>query len=393
MFYLIDDTVRDFVFATTVKKITNLDTAADGLSSVLTFDRKLNPSGTLRMVGSIHDTLESAMLYQNVILRDSIPPTMSFAKTINSTLIEIEFNEPLDTSSVDSSYFTVSDSIVVSGTIAFDNVVLLTTSTILEGATPTITLSGSVSDPAGNIANSASLVATDGITPSLSSLSIISNNANTEFAKSGDQITLTLVANEDVSIVDGTILETAIQPTGSDNSISTTVDIATSTSNGKPTFTITIADDAGNSKTITHSDITGTTVVVDTLAPAINLNGLETATLILGKTFTDEGAVVIDNDPNYAESATTASNNINNAQLGSYEVTYSAQPDSAGNVPVTKTRSVTVIDADPITVTSLSIVSSSGDNFANEGRTITVTLEQMALILATLLEPCLEDRL
>ena len=38
-------------------------------------------------------------------------------------------------------------------------------------------------------------------------------------------------------------------------------------------------------------------------------------------------------------------------------------------------RIITIIEADPITVTSLSIASSSGDNFANAGKTITVTLE------------------
>ena len=37
-------------------------------------------------------------------------------------------------------------------------------------------------------------------------------------------------------------------------------------------------------------------------------------------------------------------------------------------------RIITIIDADPITVTSLSIASSSGNNFANAGKTITVTL-------------------
>ena len=38
-------------------------------------------------------------------------------------------------------------------------------------------------------------------------------------------------------------------------------------------------------------------------------------------------------------------------------------------------RIITIIDAAPITVTSLSIASSSGNNFANAGKTITVTLE------------------
>ena len=39
------------------------------------------------------------------------------------------------------------------------------------------------------------IVATDTIVPSLNSLSIISDNTNIGFAKSGDKITLQLVAN------------------------------------------------------------------------------------------------------------------------------------------------------------------------------------------------------
>ena len=44
-------------------------------------------------------------------------------------------------------------------------------------------------------------------------------------------------------------------------------------------------------------------------------------------------------------------------------------------IPETKTRNVTVVELDPITLTSLTIASSSGNNFANAGKTITVTLE------------------
>ena len=209
----------------------------------------------------------------------------------------------------------------------------------------------------------------------MSSLLITSNNANTEYAKSGDEITLVLVANEPVSYVDGTIFETIPQITGSNNGLNASVTITDTTSNGYPTFAITIVDDAGNTKTITQSDITGTNVMVDTLAPVITLNGSENTTLVLGRTYIDEGTVVIDNDPNYTQTSATTSNNINNTKLGSYEVTYLTQPDSAGNIPETKTRNVTVVELDPITLTSLTIASSSGNNFANAGKTITVTLE------------------
>ena len=154
-----------------------------------------------------------------------------------------------------------------------------------------------------------------------------SNNANTEL-QNLDEITLVLVANEPVSYVDGTIFETIPQITGSSNGFDASVTITDTTSNGYPTFAITIVDDAGNTKTITQSDITGTNVMVDTLAPVITLNGSENTTLVLGRTYIDEGTVVIDNDPNYTQTSATTSNNINNTKLGSYEVTYLTQPDS-----------------------------------------------------------------
>ena len=44
-------------------------------------------------------------------------------------------------------------------------------------------------------------------------------------------------------------------------------------------------------------------------------------------------------------------------------------------LPNSVTRTVTVYAVNPIPINSLSIASSSGDNFANAGRTITVTLD------------------
>ena len=50
----------------------------------------------------------------------------------------------------------------------------------------------------------------------------------------------------------------------------------------------------------------------------------ENTTLILDKSYADEGTVVIDNDPNYAGTSTLDVTNIDNTVLGNYTVTYSA---------------------------------------------------------------------
>ena len=376
--------IEYFIPDSNIKKITNIDTATDGLSSILTFDKKLNPDGNLTLIGSVYDKTGTAMLPTAIPLNDSTPATMSSAKTITTTSIEIKFDEDIDTSTVYAGAFGISGGITVTGVTALGDltdVVFLSTTAIQEGATPTVTLrDNTVNDRVGNeLTADDTIVVTDAIVPSLSSLLIISDNADTGFAKSGDTITLQLVANEDVSFVSGTIFETELtnQDISDKTSVgfSASVDIDDTTSNTNPTFAITIVDDEGNTKTVTQSDITGNTVIVDTLAPVITLIGPENTTLVLDKSYTDEGTVVIDNDPNYAGTSTPDTTNVDNTVLGNYTVTYSAPSDSAGNVPVTKTRNVEVVKLDPIPITSLTIKSSSGDNFANASKIITLELE------------------
>ena len=81
-----------------------------------------------------------------------------------------------------------------------------------------------------------------------------------------------------------------------------------------------------------------------------------------------------DGDPNYSGGFTlNKSDEINTAIIGSVRnYTYTADADTAGNPGESVSRIIAIIEADPITVTSLSIASSSGNNFANEGKTITV---------------------
>ena len=63
-----------------IKRIINIDTATDGLSSILTFDKKLNPDSDLILIGSIHDKTGTAMISTVIPLSDTTPPTMSSAK-------------------------------------------------------------------------------------------------------------------------------------------------------------------------------------------------------------------------------------------------------------------------------------------------------------------------
>ena len=93
---------------------------------------------------------------------------------------------------------------------------------------------------------------------------------------------------------------------------------------------------------------------------------------------TIRNVTVTDNDPNYSGNYTLITPNgiIDTSMNGSiYNYTYTADADTAGNLGDSLTRIITIIDAPLIGITSLSITSNSGNNFANEGKTITLRLQ------------------
>ena len=132
--------------------------------------------------------------------------------------------------------------------------------------------------------------------------------------------------------------------------------------------------------TLTENDLTSSNVFIDTIPPRITpddgpanysiINGTENPTI--------RNATATDGDPNYSGNYTLATpDGLVNANINGsvYNYTYTADNDTAGNLGDSVSRIITIIDADPITIRSLSIASNSGNNFANEGKTITVTLE------------------
>ena len=114
-------------------------------------------------------------------------------------------------------------------------------------------------------------------------------------------------------------------------------------------------------------------VFIDTKRPRIELVG-DVSYFISKDTINPfiPNVTVADGDPNYSGGFTLSTNDTNDkidtAIIGSvYNYTYTADADPAGNPGESVSRIITIIDAAPITVTSLSIASSSGNNFANTG--------------------------
>ena len=126
--------------------------------------------------------------------------------------------------------------------------------------------------------------------------------------------------------------------------------------------------------------MTSGNVFVDTIPPSLTLirgpanysivNGTESPTI--------RNVTAHDGDPYYSGNYTLITpNGIVNADINGsvYSYTYTAVADGAGNLGASLTRIITIVDALQIGVTSLSITSNSGNNFANADKIITLRLQ------------------
>ena len=107
------------------------------------------------------------------------------------------------------------------------------------------------------------------------------------------------------------------------------------------TYIITYTSTDSSNNTASSTRIVN--VIEDNIAPVITILGSNPANITVGDTYTDAGATALDNIDGIII-ATTTSNNVNIAIVGTYSVAYSAT-DIAGNT-ATSTRIVNVNPAD-----------------------------------------------
>jgi CSLREA domain-containing protein len=93
---------------------------------------------------------------------------------------------------------------------------------------------------------------------------------------------------------------------------------------------------------------TRTVNVVDTQAPTLTLNGADPMTVECHTSFTDPGATASDACAGDLTSAITVSGSVNPNAVGTYTLTYSV---TDGTHPVTRTRTVNVVDTQAPTIT------------------------------------------
>ena len=235
-------------------------------------------------------------------------------------------------------------------------------------------------DSLGNIAPNVTRTVTVNPDPiGIISLNITSSSGD-NFANASKNITVSLdTDSDDLGNFSGTFLGRSFTNTTSGGNATFTIPVLHNDTDGNATFSINMTNSAGSTLNITNSDITDTDnsfVIIDTMKPMITLNGLPPYTVRQEGTYTDPGANATDlNYPSSPQAATASPDNLDTSSLGPQNITYSGPADAAGNVPDSVTRTVTVYAVNPIPVTTLNIASSSGNNFANASKTITVTLD------------------
>ena len=119
---------------------------------------------------------------------------------------------------------------------------------------------------------------------------------------------------------------------------------------------------------------------VDTIAPTIELDGNQNHTVYVGtQNPIIPGAIAIDGSPGYLHQIIRCTNSSLNTSMYSSNATYTytADADAAGNPGESITRTVTVIDYNPLNVTSLTVKSDNSVNssYAKAGDEIEIKLK------------------
>ena len=103
--------------------------------------------------------------------------------------------------------------------------------------------------------------------PSVSNLTLYSNNSNSSLARAGDLINITLEVSEQIYNATLQILNTTINMTESNNTAYANISVLQNSTNGPIEFNITAYDSAGNEFNVTQANIMEENVIIDTNDP------------------------------------------------------------------------------------------------------------------------------
>ena len=176
------------------------------------------------------------------------------------------------------------------------------------------------------------------------------NSVNSSYAKVGDEIKITIETDGTFETVQGSILGDAnLTVTSRGDDTRNILKIVTqSDTNGNLTFDILATNSTGYAARLTQDNLTGIPIIIDTLPPALTLNGNNDTISALGRPYTDAGATAY--DLSYGSQIVSPSGTVTIGTIGDYPLTYTAPSDLAGNPGQTITRLVLIRDLPPLSI-------------------------------------------
>lgn len=182
----------------------------------------------------------------------------------------------------------------------------------------------------------------DKTAPTLSTVTVSSNNASTTLAKAGDVITLNATSNEGISSAAITIggNTAAFTNLSASTTWKGTYTVQAGDTNGNQAINVAFTDYAGNAGTAVTTVTSGSLVYTDTTAPVITLLGSnpDSSSFDIFGSYADPSGTATDNHDGSV--SVSGSGTVNRASVGTYTRTYTAT-DAAGNTS-TATRTVNV---------------------------------------------------
>lgn len=222
-----------------------------------------------------HDSVGNDTVVTRSLTKDTTAPTFTALRTGLNTIV-VTFNENVSASDTSATAWTLSAGSVTAATQPSAATTLtLTTSGLTDTfATPTLSYvaaQGTVLDEAGNeVADATNTVTADGVAPTLTSVSIASNNSTNTRAKVGDVVTLSFTSSEALA---GAMTTIATQPATLTTSTPTTYTasftMTGAEAEGLVPFTVNFSDLAGNFGAQVAAVTNGSSVTFDRTAPTL----------------------------------------------------------------------------------------------------------------------------
>ena len=226
-------------------------------------------------------------------------------------------------------------------------------------------------------------------------VSVFSNNTNNaSYAKTGDRLSITLMATDIISSGSATILGLDADVSHVGENFTASVIVPSTIQEEYANFTVTLENNYGDTIILARDNSAYSNqfldnVFVDNIAPTISLDGSYQYYLVQNRSInTIPTVTVTDGDPKYPKDledryTITTSNDLNTSKIGSTAIfTYTAEPDGAGNPGPSVTRNVTIVGYSQIDVTSLTVSSDNSVNssYAKAGDNVTITIETDGII-------------